>query len=62
MNDEPTADHAWNLLRPMRPILHHLFRVEDGLAPRLATIHNLRIYSRLMELIAREVAPHEAPV
>lgn len=29
--------------------LRHLFRVEDPLAGRLATIHNLRFYMRLME-------------
>jgi queuine tRNA-ribosyltransferase len=29
--------------------LHHLFRTHDALAGRLATIHNLRFYSRLME-------------
>jgi queuine tRNA-ribosyltransferase len=29
--------------------LHHLFAVEDPLASRLATIHNLRFYSRLIE-------------
>ena len=29
--------------------LRHLFRVEDPLAGRLASIHNLRFYSRLME-------------
>lgn len=40
-----------------RAYLHHLFRVEDPLAPRLATIHNLRFYARLMELITQEVSP-----
>ena len=34
-----------------RAYLHHLFRVKDTLAFRLATIHNLRFYSRLMQLI-----------
>ncbi len=32
-----------------RGYLHHLFHVRDALAHRLATIHNLRFYSRLME-------------
>ncbi|EJM8451545.1 MULTISPECIES: tRNA guanosine(34) transglycosylase Tgt [Pseudomonadota] len=32
-----------------RAYLHHLFKVGDSLAYRLATIHNLRFYSRLME-------------
>lgn len=34
-----------------RGYLHHLFRVKDALAYRLATIHNLRFYSRLMEIL-----------
>lgn len=29
--------------------LHHLFKIEDPLLNRLATVHNLRFYSRLME-------------
>lgn len=31
--------------------LHHLFRINDNLAYRLATIHNLRFYSKLVELL-----------
>jgi queuine tRNA-ribosyltransferase len=31
--------------------LHHLFRVGDSLAHRLATIHNLRFYARLMDCL-----------
>ncbi len=34
-----------------RAYLHHLFRVGDGLAHRLATIHNLRFYTRLMQVL-----------
>ncbi len=34
--------------RYSRGYLHHLFRVRDGLAPRLATMHNLRFYRRLV--------------
>lgn len=33
--------------------LHHLFKIEDVSALRLATIHNLRTYSRLMEYISK---------
>jgi len=29
--------------------LHHLFTIRDGLAARLATIHNLRFYTQLIE-------------
>lgn len=32
-----------------RAYLHHLFKIGDTLAVRLATIHNLRFYSQLME-------------
>lgn len=34
-----------------RSYLNHLFDLNDHLAPRLATIHNLRFYSKLMEYI-----------
>lgn len=33
--------------------LHHLFRVGDPLGGRLASLHNLRFYSRLMEGLGR---------
>lgn len=32
-----------------RAYLHHLFRIGDALALRLATIHNLRFYAKLIE-------------
>ncbi len=35
-----------------RAYLHHLFRIKDGLADRLATIHNLRFYQRLIDALA----------
>jgi len=34
-----------------RAYLHHLYKVGDSLAYRLATMHNLRFYTRLMEKI-----------
>ncbi|MGD2092796.1 MAG: tRNA guanosine(34) transglycosylase Tgt [Candidatus Aminicenantes bacterium] len=34
-----------------RAYLHHLLKIEDPLLNRLATIHNLRFYSKLMELL-----------
>lgn len=37
--------------RHSRAYLHHLFRVGDPAAMRLATAHNLRFYGRLMELL-----------
>ncbi len=42
--------------RYSRAYLHHLFRVGDGSAYRLATVHNLRFYARLMEHL-RSLAP-----
>lgn len=38
-----------------RAYLHHLFQIEDSLAWRLATIHNLRTYSRLIEILRKNV-------
>ncbi len=35
--------------------LHHLFKIKDALAWRLATIHNLRVYARLIEKLRKEV-------
>ena len=37
-----------------RAYLRHLYKVGDSLAYRLATIHNVRFYSRLMELLRGE--------
>ncbi|MDO8638198.1 MAG: tRNA guanosine(34) transglycosylase Tgt [Candidatus Daviesbacteria bacterium] len=34
-----------------RAYLHHLFKIKDSLSVRLATIHNLRFYTMLMESI-----------
>jgi queuine tRNA-ribosyltransferase len=31
--------------------LHHLFKVKEGLALKLATQHNLRFYARMMEVL-----------
>ena len=38
--------------RYTRAYLHHLFRIDDSLADRLATIHNLAFYARLMSALA----------
>lgn len=40
-----------------RAFLHHLAKVKDTLAERLATIHNLRFYTRLIEHLASLTAP-----
>jgi len=39
-----------------RAYLNHLFTIEDTLAYRLSTIHNLRMYSMLMEMLRKVVA------
>lgn len=38
-----------------RAYLHHLFKVGDSLAIRLATIHNLRFYTKLMEKLKKSL-------
>ena len=37
-----------------RAYLRHLFKIKDLTAVRLATIHNLRFYSKLMEKLQKE--------
>lgn len=46
--------------RYSRAYLHHLYDVRDNLAYRLGTIHNLRFYTQLMELIRRDGGPRGA--
>lgn len=41
--------------------LHHLFEIEDSLSLRLATIHNLRITSQLMETLHRNGTNQQEP-
>ncbi len=43
--------------RYSRAYLHHLFQLNDATAHRLATIHNLRVYTRLMQCIAELRCP-----
>jgi queuine tRNA-ribosyltransferase len=38
-----------------RSYLHHLFKIEDALAWRLATIHNLRTYTQLIAILRENV-------
>ena len=40
--------------RYSRAYLHHLFKIKEITAMRLASIHNLRFYSRLMEELQKE--------
>ena len=52
----PVDEHCDCLLcrNHSRAYLHHLFKVGDPYALRLATAHNLRFYGRLMELLRHE--------
>lgn len=38
-----------------RAYINHLFSINDSLAHRLATIHNLRVYTRVLEVLKRKV-------
>jgi queuine tRNA-ribosyltransferase len=40
--------------RYSRAYLHHLYAIGDAAAARLATLHNLRFYARLIEALRRE--------
>ncbi|NCO32734.1 MAG: tRNA-guanine transglycosylase, partial [Armatimonadetes bacterium] len=35
--------------------MHHLFKIKEPLGARLATIHNLKFYLKLMEIIRKEI-------
>jgi len=50
-DSRPVSDHCDCLLcqKYSRSYLAHLFRIKEITALRLATIHNLRFYSQLME-------------
>ncbi len=43
-----------------RAYLRHLFSIEDSLAGRLATIHNLRTYAKLIEILRNAVRTSKA--
>jgi queuine tRNA-ribosyltransferase len=47
--------------RHSRAYLRHLFKVGETVAWRLATLHNLRFYTRLMESLRTREAGRSAP-
>ena len=52
MDDRRPVDESCDCLlcsKYSRAYLHHLFAIDDAVAYRLATIHNLRFYMRLMD-------------
>ncbi len=58
-NDFEPVDPSCDALccsRYSRAYLRHLFKVEDATALRLATLHNLRFYTRLFETLRRSGA------
>ena len=59
----PVDEHCGCALcrRYSRSYLHHLFKLGDAQALRLATAHNLRFFGRLMELIGQRGAPQSPP-
>lgn len=56
-DDQPVDQNCDCLLckKYSRAYLRHLFKIEDLTAVRLATIHNLRFYARLMEKLQTKV-------
>jgi len=57
-SDSPVSEHCDCLtcIQYSRAYLHHLFKTGDSSGYRLATIHNLRFYTMLMERIRDERA------
>jgi queuine tRNA-ribosyltransferase len=53
-SDQPVSPYCDCLTcaRYTRGYLHHLFKIDDSLFPRLATIHNLRFMTQLMARLA----------
>jgi queuine tRNA-ribosyltransferase len=47
-------------LRYSAAYVHHLFKIGDGSAARLATLHNLRFYTRLIAQLAKPAQPFSA--
>lgn len=52
-DNRPVSDYCdcYTCHNYSRAYLHHLFRIEDSLAWRLGTIHNLRTYTKLIEVL-----------
>ena len=52
--DCPICQKTNSLPQVSKAYLHHLFKIGDGSAFRLASLHNLRIYARLMEVLGKD--------
>ena len=55
--DESPVDPQLDPDGPSRAYLHHLFKIKDGSAERLATKHNLTFYARLIDDLRRAEGP-----
>lgn len=51
--DCPLCQQTKNIPQVSKAYLHHLFKVGDGSAFRLASLHNLRVYTQLMEILGK---------
>ena len=56
-NDTPVSEHCDCLTcrRYSRGYLHHLYHIKDATFMRLATIHNLRFMSQVVERLSESV-------
>ncbi len=52
--NQKTSQQATSTPQVSRAYLHHLFKIGDSSAHRLASLHNLRTYVRVMELLRQE--------
>jgi queuine tRNA-ribosyltransferase len=55
--DESPIDPQLDAAGPSRAYLHHLFKIKDGSAERLATKHNLTFYASLIDELRRAEGP-----
>ncbi len=52
--DCPICQKTNEIPQVSKAYLHHLFKIGDGSAFRLASLHNLRVYTQLMEILSRD--------
>lgn len=52
--DCPICQKTDDIPQVSKAYLHHLFKVEDGSAFRLASLHNLRTYTKVMEILRKD--------
>lgn len=52
--DCPICQKTVDVPQVSKAYLHHLFKIGDGSAFRLASLHNLRVYTQLMEILSRD--------